>query len=101
MGNCTNKDDNESDIEVGGPLNEDVDGNFEISSGKNLIFKSGVQYQGKVENDKAQGKGKLVTENYTYMGEWADGKPNGEGQIVFKDGSSYKGGILDGKPHGE
>jgi hypothetical protein len=51
----------------------------------------------------AEGKGKLVNdqENYTYIGEWLNDLPNGQGEEKWKDGTYYKGDFLNGAKHGK
>lgn len=35
-----------------------------------------------------------------YIGDWKDGKPSGEGELQYVNGSRYKGAWKDGVPHG-
>jgi hypothetical protein len=37
----------------------------------------------------------------TYVGEWKNGRPNGEGTYTFADGTKYVGKWKDGKAHGQ
>jgi hypothetical protein len=37
----------------------------------------------------------------TYKGEWLNGKPNGKGKIVYNNGDVYEGDWVDGNPHGK
>lgn len=38
--------------------------------------------------------------SYVYTGEMSDGRFNGEGEVLFSDGSSYKGGFAEGRFEG-
>ena len=38
---------------------------------------------------------------YKYVGEWMDGKPNGEGAYTFPNGNGYVGEFRDGMFHGQ
>lgn len=37
--------------------------------------------------------------DYTYKGEWVNGKPHGEGTETFENGSWYKGFFENGLKH--
>lgn len=37
-----------------------------------------------------------VDENYTFDGEWVNGKPNGKGILKFNNGDYYKGNLKNG-----
>ena len=48
------------------------------------------------------GKGKLTHNNGDIVqGEWLDGKANGLGMLIDKDGSLYKGQLVNDKYHGQ
>ena len=38
-----------------------------------------------------------MNENYTFDGEWENGKPNGYGVLKFNNGDYYKGNLKNGK----
>ena len=63
------------------------------------------KYTGEVKDGKPHGQGTLIfhksksTESTVYKGEWKNGKPHGQG-IYDGIGSVYKGGWKDGKYHG-
>ena len=40
-------------------------------------------------------------DGHKYTGEFAKGKPHGQGIYAYADGNVYKGGFKDGKPHGK
>ena len=58
-------------------------------------------YFGDVKEHKANGKGKYVTQEYEYEGEWINGRPNGNGKIVYKNGTIYEGHFINGQPDGK
>jgi hypothetical protein len=45
--------------------------------------------------------GTYLAIGYKYVGEWMDGKPNGEGAYTFPDGNGYVGEFRDGMFHGQ
>lgn len=65
-----------------------------------------VIQSGMWENDKYVGPASetVTGRKYgsgTYTGEWADGKPNGQGYILYDTGNTYDGGWKDGKMNGK
>jgi hypothetical protein len=53
-------------------------------------------------NGKANGRGTYVWKNGDrYEGEWKDCLKNGKGEDNFSNGDVYKGFYKDGKPHGK
>ena len=84
------------------------------------------QYKGEVENGKPNGLGVLIypyngksivgeykdgkkdgqgtwtsTDGRKYVGEWKDGKRNGQGTYTYPDGRKYVGEYKDGKKYGQ
>jgi len=59
-------------------------------------------YEGDFKNDRLCGIGKLYSENekMLYNGEIENNYPNGEGTIIYGDGSIYIGTVKDGLPNG-
>ena len=41
------------------------------------------------------------SDSYKYVGEWKDGKKNGQGTNTFPNGNKYEGEWKDGKQHGQ
>lgn len=85
---CSNSEKNENSIEY-------VE-NAEFTSGEIKGL-----YTGDVLNGVPEGKGTLVTTdvedgNWTYVGEWKEGFPNGQGRKEWEDGFAYEGEFVDG-----
>ena len=66
-----------------------------------LRLQSDSTYFGDVKEHKANGRGKFATPEYDYEGEWINGRPNGNGQIIYKDGTVYRGHFINGQPDGK
>lgn len=70
-------------------------GNFDCGQAQDkngyLILSNGAQFTGNIEKSKIQGYGVLKHKDYTYQGEWVNGKPHGMGVETFENGSTYKG----------
>ena len=51
-----------------------------------------------MRHNVAEGKGVLVNDmqKYRYMGNWLNDMPNGKGEEIWGDGTSYKGEFLNG-----
>jgi len=60
-------------------------------------------YTGNWEDGKPIGQGTMVwsEDGRKYIGNWEDGKPNGQGTMVWLDGSKYVGNWEEGKPMGQ
>ena len=59
------------------------------------------KYEGEIENGKPNGMGKLIFKNGDYYeGKWMDGELNGQGTFKFSDGGKYEGEWMSGKYHG-
>lgn len=62
-----------------------------------------IQFEGRLENGKADGGGSEYYENggYRFVGEFARGTYEGEGILYYEDGSvEYRGGFADGRFEG-
>lgn len=63
------------------------------------IGKSGT-YSGGVHDSRAKGHGTIENDQFTFTGEFLNGRPNGPGQMTYKNGASYNGGFVNGFYHG-
>jgi len=64
------------------------------------------QYKGDVENGKPNGLGVIINTNKgKYVGEWRDGKKQGQGTFTYGkgkwEGEKYEGDFKDGYRHGQ
>ena len=67
----------------------------------NYNFTNGSIYVGEFKDGKYNGQGTLTTANGDkYVGEWRDGKHHGYGTLIYSDGTNYVGEWRDGKHHG-
>ena len=106
---------------------DEYQGNFvdEKRNGEGVIaYKNDDQYQGAWVDDMRQGKGVIFysnngrdndrdngrdngrdndrdRDNGRYEGNWFQDKIQGEGAMIYPDGSTYIGNWVDGKRHGE
>ena len=65
------------------------------------IFTNG-KYVGEFKDGKKNGQGVLTYSNGSkYVGEFQDGKKHGQGIITSPEGSQYEGVFKDGKFHGK
>ena len=80
--------------------NEQLKGSLNPSF-KSIVVNTNSEYKGEIRFEKADGKGKFETNNYTYEGNWKGGKPTGYGELRYKDGSYYKGQFVNSRPEGE
>lgn len=71
-----------------------------VSTNKRITLQAGV-YEGHISDEVANGRGTLQTDQFVYEGEWKEGKPHGQGEIRYKDGTVYIGSFVEGKPYGE
>lgn len=53
-------------------------------------------YEGEICNSTFNGKGKLISAEETYEGEFVDGEKTGSGTITYNDGTEYSGQINNG-----
>ncbi|ESU44943.1 Putative MORN domain protein [Giardia duodenalis] len=80
--------------------------NIRHGSGRLLLTTTGDIYEGDFVEGHLEGTGKITygSKNEmhaeTYVGEFANGLPHGQGTILFSDGSWYKGQFIAGKRTG-
>ena len=66
-----------------------------------LVKDNGEYYLGEFEHGVKAGKGEEVGEEFTYVGDFANGKPNGIGSVLGKNGKvMYEGEVKNGNFHG-
>ena len=59
------------------------------------------KYEGEIEQGKPNGMGKVIFKNGdNYEGNWIDGKLDGKGTFISSDGTKYIGEWMNGKYHG-
>ncbi|MBK6339620.1 MAG: hypothetical protein IPF63_08530 [Bacteroidetes bacterium] len=69
---------------------------FSCKSHVEKEFSNGDKYIGEWKNGKQNGNGKMAFENGDiYIGEWKDGKYNGKGIITYFNGEKYEGEFLN------
>lgn len=73
--------------------------NDNLSSGT-IYYGNGSIYSGQIKNYLRDGKGKFMSENETYEGEWKEDQRNGQGILNFKDGTKYEGGFKNNQFNG-
>ena len=67
-----------------------------------LLGLNGGKYVGEYKDGKKNGQGTLTyTDGRMYEGEWKNGKQNGQGTETFPDGGKYVGEYKDGLRHGQ
>ena len=66
-------------------------------------FAGGDKYVGEFKDGKRNGQGAYTSANGNkfYVGEWKDNKPNGQGATTIANGDKYVGEFKDGKPNGQ
>ena len=97
--------------EVRSGLTRDYTGEFGSVPGKrhgkgsSKVYKDGSfisTYVGEYKNDKPHGQGTTLWKNGDkYVGEWKDGAPHGQGTYTYVDGAKYVGEYKDGKKDGQ
>ena len=71
-----------------------------VSSQNNLL--DGAKYVGEWKNGKRNGQGTFTfPDGEKYVGEFKDGKRNGQGTYTFPDGKKYVGEFKDGEYNGQ
>ena len=66
-----------------------------------LTFANGEKYVGEYKDGKNNGQGTYTyPDGRKYVGEWKDSKKNGQGTFTFLDGRKYVGEWKDGKNNG-
>ena len=58
-------------------------------------------FTGEIYESKANGKGNIKSDKFTFQGDFVNGKPNGNGWIVFTEGKEYNGDFVNGFYHGK
>lgn len=82
------------------------DGIFDMGnflSGKSKFTKDRVEFEGNVAEGKQNGVGKMVWKDgpaVSYEGDFKDGKQTGRGKFVSRNGADYEGEVVNGKPNG-
>ena len=71
----------------------------EISKGQILNFQKKT-YEGDLQHLEPNGNGSEISEDYTYTGQFLNGKKHGLGRVEWNDGSWYEGGFANGKIEG-
>ncbi|MEH0155452.1 hypothetical protein V6R21_14995 [Limibacter armeniacum] len=84
---------------------ERYEGNFNGQGQKDgsgtYYWADGTIYQGRWNNDKMQGRGKITyPDGSSYEGNFLDGIRSGFGIFTWANGDEYQGGFKDGKMHG-
>ena len=65
-------------------------------------FADGEKYVGEYKDGKRNGQGTYTfPDGQKYVGEWKDGKRNGQGTATFASGSKYVGDYKDGERNGQ
>ena len=63
---------------------------------------SGNKYVGEFKDGKRDGQGtSTLSDGSKYVGEWKSGKPDGQGTLTFSSGSKYVGEFKDGQFDGQ
>ena len=67
-----------------------------------MLWPDGDRYEGQFFEGVKQGKGTWESANgsYTYVGEWLDEKPHGNGKATLASGASYEGSWFEDSYHG-
>ena len=86
------------------PNNEKYEGEIENNkkNGKGkYYFNNGDIYDGDWKNDKMEGKGKLIKKKgETYEGCFINNQYSGQGLVIYQNGDIYQGEFKDGKREG-
>ena len=60
------------------------------------------KYVGEYKDGKRNGQGTITwSDGKNYVGEFKDGKFNGHGKLTWSDGKKYVGEWKNGRPHGQ
>lgn len=69
---------------------------------RSFTFSNGDKYVGEYKDGKKNGQGTYTyADGEKYVGEWKDGKRHGQGTITFVSGNKYVGEFKDDKRHGQ
>jgi hypothetical protein len=68
-----------------------------------IYYENGSEYKGEIKNYMRDGKGHFKTknDNEIYNGDWKEDNKEGEGELIFKDGTRYMGGFQNDKFNGK
>ena len=74
--------------------------NDNLNKGR-IYYEDGSFYVGEIKNYKRHGKGKFKSDLENYDGDWKDDQKDGDGTLIFSDGTKYigqfKNNNFDGK----
>ena len=66
-----------------------------------IYYEDGSEYKGGIKNYMRNGKGKYITNNESYDGDWKEDQKDGDGALTFKDGTKYIGKFKNNKFNGK
>ncbi len=71
-----------------------------------IEFPDGARYNGEYKEDKEKtkilhGRGEYVSKTFRYVGDFKDGKKQGNGVYEWANGDKFDGGFVDDKPSGQ
>jgi len=66
-----------------------------------MKYTNGESYDGSWRLDKPHGKGKYISHDYAYEGNYMFGRKQGKGIMKFKNGDIYEGEFMSDLFHGE
>lgn len=81
--------------------NEEMQRFINNNSSARIELSKSSFYSGDIHENKANGKGTLKTDNFTFNGDFVNGRPNGDGSIIYDNKSEYKGNFVNGLYHGK
>jgi len=67
----------------------------------NVYYEDGSFYIGEIKNYMRHGKGKFQSELENYDGDWKEDQKDGEGTLIFSDGTKYTGTFKHNKFNGK
>ena len=71
-----------------------------VLSKGNIYYPKKGEYSGQMKNYMRDGKGKYISDDETYEGDWKEDKKDGNGIIIYKDGCKYEGQFKNNKIEG-
>lgn len=80
--------------------NEEMQAFINSPSNAKIDIGGSSTYSGGLYESKATGPGTIENEQFTFAGEFLNGRPNGQGTITYRNGTSYTGGLVNGFYHG-
>lgn len=75
--------------------------NFKRDGYGTLSFSDGSIYSGTFLNDVFHGHGKLIMNDFHYIGDFRNGKKNGYGVLLWSNKKYYEGNFIDDQPQGK